>query len=84
MAVLPSERVSITLRMLCDSERDWVQSTIEMTGVNPQHQLALIVQHPEPLSELPSQLPRLLLEMLELLRAEMPNGGFRDPDAQTF
>lgn len=84
MAILPSERVAITLRMLCDAERDWVQTTIEMTGVNERHQLALIVKHPEPLSELPSQLPRLLLELVEILRAELPDGGFRPPDTQTF
>jgi len=83
-SVFDHERICVNLRILCDSERDWMQCTLELTSVNPQHQLALIVEHPEKLSDLPSHLPRLLLEILTQLRDQLPAGGLREPDAQPF
>lgn len=77
-------RACVELRLLCDAERDWYQATLEITGVDRKHLLCLNVHHPEPLSELPSHLPRLLLEIVGELRASLPRDGLREPDAQTF
>lgn len=68
-------RAVVHLRILVDSERDWLQATLDVRGGEEPHQLALIVHHPTKLSELPSQLPRLLLEIQRTLREALPPGG---------
>lgn len=84
MSVFSQDRACVTLRILTDASADWSQATLEITGVERSHLLALNVHHPERLSELPSQLPRLLLEVLDELRRVLDVDVFRELDEQTF
>lgn len=67
------------LRILVDSERDWLQATLDVRGAEEPHQLALVVHHPESYSELASLLPRLLLELQRELRMAVPVAGQEPP-----
>lgn len=67
------------LRILVDSERDWLQATLDIRGADEPHQLALVVHHPESYSELSSLLPRLLLELQAQLRLAVPVAGQGGP-----
>ncbi len=61
-------RICLRLSILIDVERDWMQRTIEVTGVEEEHQLALVVHHPEPFRDLSPSLARTLLECVDTIR----------------
>jgi len=82
--VFDQERIRVDIRLLTDVATDWVQCSIRVSGVNEAHLIALEVDHPRPLSELPSQLPRILMRVMTILRAELPGGAFRGVDEQPF
>lgn len=70
MEAFEQDRIRVTLTLLIDVQRDWMQRTIEVTGVDPHHQLALVVHHPESFRDLSPTLARTLLEMVDTIRAE--------------
>jgi len=62
------DRVQIHLRVLVDVQRNWMQRSIEVMGVDDRHLLASVVHPPEQLHELATVMPRQLLELIDLMR----------------
>lgn len=62
------DRVQIHLRILVDVQRDFMQRSIEVRGVDERHLLASVVHPAESFRDISSTLARTLLEMLELAR----------------
>jgi len=84
MDAFEQDRIQLHIRLLVDSTTDWAQCTITAMGVDPDHLLAMDVRHPVKLLELPVELPRILLRSMEILRVNLPPGGLRQVDQQTF
>lgn len=61
-------RICVTLRVLVDVERDWMQRSIRVTGVDDRHLLADVVHHPEPFRDLAPSMARTLLELVDEVR----------------
>lgn len=62
-------RIKLTLTLLIDVERDWMQRTIEVTGADEDSLIGLVVKHPEPFRDLSPSLARTLLECVDAIRA---------------
>ena len=62
------DRVQLHMRVLVDASRDWMQISTEVRGVDERHLLASVVHPPTSLHELATQLPRQLLELVDLIR----------------
>ncbi len=61
-------RVQLHLRVLVDVERDWLQVSTEVQGVDERHLLASVVHPPQSFTDIASVLPRVVLESLDLIR----------------
>ncbi len=68
MDSLGQNRICVTLRILVDVERDWMQRSIRVTGVDERHLLADVVHHPESLRDLAPSMARTLLELVDEIR----------------
>jgi hypothetical protein len=68
MDAFGQDRIKLTLTVLIDVERDWMQRTISVTGVDERHQLGLVVHHPEPFRDLAPSMARTLLELVDEVR----------------
>lgn len=68
MAAFEQDRVQLHLRVLVDAQRDWVQISTEVRGVDERHLLASVVHPPTSLHDLASTMPRQLLEVIDLIR----------------
>ena len=62
------DRVQLHLRVLVDAQRDWMQISTEVRGVDERHLLASVVHPPTSLHDLATTLPRQLLEIVDLIR----------------
>lgn len=70
-------RVKCVLTVLVDTERDWMQRTVEVTGADGLTQLALVVHHPEPFRDIGPAMARTLLEIVQAVRGAT---GTRPPE----
>ncbi len=68
MDPLEQNRICVTLRILVDVERDWMQRSLRVTGVDERHLLADVVHHPESLRDLAPSMARTLLELVDEIR----------------